>query len=83
MRNVLCSKAGRVLKVAAGVWLLAEGIALATLGGLVMTMAGVFLIVTGLAGVCFIEDAVKAWTEGQQAASPPRPEQPPKVARRL
>ena len=67
--SFLCSRAGRILKVAVGVWLLAEGMTLATLGGLVMMMAGVFLTVNGVAGICFIEGAVSAWTAGHTAAS--------------
>ena len=67
--SLLCSRAGRILKVALGVWLLAEGMTLATLGGLVMMMSGVFLTVTGLAGICFIEGAVNAWTAGHTAPS--------------
>jgi hypothetical protein len=67
--SLLRSSVGRVLKVAAGVWLLEQGMALATLGGLVMTMAGVFLTVTGLAGLSFIKGTPKAWTAGHVAAS--------------
>ena len=37
---------GRVLNVAAGAWLLFEGSADATLGGLITRMAGVVLMVT-------------------------------------
>ena len=66
--SLLCSRAGRILNVAVGVWMLAEGMTSATLGGLVMTMAGVFLTVNGVAGVCFIEGAVNAWTAGHTAA---------------
>jgi hypothetical protein len=58
--HFLWSTSGRLLKVAAGVWLLAQGMTAATLGGLVMMMAGVFLIVTGLAGLWFT-DGVSAW----------------------
>ena len=67
--SLLCSQAGRILKVAVGVWLLAEGMTLAALGGLVMMVAGIFLTVTGLAGICFIEGAVNAWTVGHTALS--------------
>ena len=47
---VVCARAGRVLKVVIGAWLLMEGMTRATLGGLVMTMTGIVLAVTGLAG---------------------------------
>jgi hypothetical protein len=67
--SLLCSRAGRILNVAVGVWLLGEGMTLATFGGLVMMMAGVFLTVNGVAGRCFIEGAVNAWTAGHTAAS--------------
>jgi hypothetical protein len=60
----LRSNTGRLLKVAAGVWLLAAGMTVSTLGGLVMMMAGVFLAVTGLAGICFT-DGVSTWTTRQ------------------
>lgn len=53
--HFLRSNAGRLLKVAAGVWLLAAGMTVATLGGLVMMMTGVFVAVTGLAGICFTD----------------------------
>ena len=59
--TVVCSRAGRVLKAVIGVWLLMEGMTRATLGGLVMTMTGVALAVTGLAGVCLVEDAISGW----------------------
>jgi hypothetical protein len=62
--HFLRSNAGRLLKVAAGVWLLAAGMTVATFGGLVMTMAGVFLAVTGLAAICFT-DGVSTWTTSQ------------------
>ena len=62
--HLLRSNAGRLLKVAIGVWLLAAGTTVATLGGLVMMMAGVFLAVTGLAGICFT-DGVSGWTTRQ------------------
>ena len=62
--HFLRCKAGRLLKVAVGVWLLAEGVTFATLGGLVMMMAGVFLAVTGLAGIWF-KDGVTAWPTAQ------------------
>lgn len=54
----LCSRAAGVVEVVIGAWLLMEGMARTTLGGLTMTMAGVVLAVTGLAGVCFFEKAI-------------------------
>jgi hypothetical protein len=41
--------AGRLLRVTAGLLLLAAGMPFATLGGLVMMMAGIFLAVATLA----------------------------------
>lgn len=67
--TVLRSKTGRVLRVAAGIWLLATGMTLATLGGIVMMMAGVFLTVTGLEALCFTKGAQTVWTAGHIAAS--------------
>ena len=65
--TVVCSSAGRALKVVIGVWLLMEGMTRATLGGLVMAMTGVVLAVTGLAGVCLIEDAISGWAARHSA----------------
>jgi multidrug transporter EmrE-like cation transporter len=59
--NVMQSAAGRTAKVLFGLWLFAEGAALVSLGGLVMMMVGVVLIVTALARICLVEEAIKAW----------------------
>ena len=68
--TVVCSGAGRALKVVIGTWLLLEGMTRATLGGLVMTMTGVVLAVTGLAGVCLVEDAISGWGARHAAPTP-------------
>ena len=47
----LGSAAGRAVSIALGAWLLVQGTLLPTLGGIVMTMAGVLLVVIGAAGV--------------------------------
>lgn len=49
--NVMQSFAGRVLKIALGIWLLVEGSAGASLAGLVMMMGGVVLTVTAIANI--------------------------------
>ena len=51
----------RVMRVAVGLFLLAYGIAVPTLGGLVMLMAGVFLTVSEVAGLCFTEGRIAPW----------------------
>jgi hypothetical protein len=60
--DLLCSRAGRVLRVVGGTWLLMQGMSRPTLEGLMMTMAGIVIAVTGLAGVCFAEEARPGWT---------------------
>ena len=68
--TVVCSKPGRALKVVIGTWLLMEGMARATLSGLVMTMTGVVLAVTSLAGVCLVEEAISGWAARHAARTP-------------
>jgi hypothetical protein len=60
--SILRSPPGRVLKAALGAWLLIQGLLMATLAGLVMMMSGVVLVVTALANVCLLEEAVAVWT---------------------
>ena len=59
--SILRSPPGRVLKAALGAWLLIQGLLMATLAGLVMMMSGVVLVVTALANVCLLEEAVAVW----------------------
>ena len=65
--TVLCSPPGRVLKAALGAWLLVQGLLMATFTGLVMAMCGVVLVVTALANVCLLEEAVAVWAGGRRA----------------
>jgi hypothetical protein len=51
---------GRVLRVAAGLWLIAYGATHASLLGLVLMMVGMLPAVTGLAGICLIEEVIKS-----------------------
>ena len=60
--NLLCSRAGRVLRVVVGTGLLMQGMSRPTLEGLMMTMAGVVIAITGVAGICFVEEALPGWT---------------------
>ena len=51
---------GRALRVALGLSLIAYGGTHASLFGLVLTMAGMVPTVTGLAGICLIEEVMKS-----------------------
>jgi hypothetical protein len=64
----LCSKAVQALGAGLGAWLIIHGLALMTLGGLVMMMAGIVLAVTGLADMCFSEKSANGWKPGHTAA---------------
>ena len=70
--NFLCSRAGRAARAAVGTWLLLEGMTRATRGGLMMTMAGVVLAVTGLASLCLVEEAMTSWG-ARDTTRPPAP----------
>ena len=74
--TVVCSRAARALRVVIGTWLLMEGMTRATLGGLVMTMTGVVLAVTGLAGVCLVEEAISGWAARHAALTPTQRDHP-------
>jgi hypothetical protein len=53
------SMPGRIAKVAAGVWLVAYGVTHPSLLGLVLMMAGVVPLVTGVAGICLLDEILK------------------------
>lgn len=65
------STPGRVVKVAAGLWLMAYGVTHASLLGLVLMMVGVVPLVTGVAGICLLDEFVKArGSHGSPASRP-------------
>jgi hypothetical protein len=68
----MCSRTGRVLKVTFAAWLLVEGMGRTSFGGLMMTMTGVVLAVTGMAGACFIEEAITNWAARRTTMSSPQ-----------
>jgi hypothetical protein len=63
---------GRVLRVAIGLWLIAYGFTTASLFGLVLMMAGMVPAVTGLAGICLIEEVIKSRRTWNLPAGRPR-----------
>ena len=62
---------GRVLRVAVGLWLIAYGATHASLVGLVLMMVGMVPAVTGLAGICLIEEVIKSRRTWHLPASRP------------
>ena len=66
------STAGRLVKVAVGVWLMVYGVTHASLFGLVLMMVGVVPLVTGAAGICLLDEFVKA-RQVQHRRPEPRP----------
>jgi hypothetical protein len=64
----LRSKMVHVLGAGLGAWLIVHGLALTTLDGLVMMMAGIVLAVTGLADMCFSEKSANGSKPGHTAA---------------
>ncbi len=54
------STAGRIARVVCGVWLMLYGALSGTLVGLVLMMAGMVPAVTGIAGICLIDEIMKA-----------------------
>ena len=70
--NFLRSTAGRVLRVIAGLALIAYGSTHASLVGLVLMMIGMVPMVTGLAGIYLIEEVIKTGGARQVPARRPR-----------
>ena len=68
----LTSMPGRILKVAIGFWLIVYGGQQASMWGLVLMMIGVVPAVTGIAGICLIEEFVKASGGGRRKTPRPR-----------
>ncbi|MBI4888038.1 MAG: DUF2892 domain-containing protein [Acidobacteria bacterium] len=66
--NFLKSPMGRVLRVAGGFALIVYGGTHASLVGLALMMAGMVPAVTGLAGICLLEELVR----GREAAQVPQ-----------
>ena len=58
----LRSRPGRVVKVAVGLWLLVYGATQSSLLGLLLMMAGIVPLVTGLAGICLFDALENAKT---------------------
>ena len=55
------SPAGRITRVVLGVWLMLYGALSGTLFGLVLMMVGMVPAVTGIAGICLLDQIAKAW----------------------
>ena len=66
------SAPGRIIKVAIGFWLIAFGGQQASMWGLVLMMVGVVPAVTGIAGICLIEEFVTSRLSGRTEAHQPR-----------
>lgn len=58
--NFLQSTPGRISRVTVGIALVAYGVTHASLLGLVLMMIGIVPAVTGIAGVCLLEEVVKS-----------------------
>jgi len=65
----LRSPLGRVLRVAIGLALIGYGTAHPSLAGLVLMIVGIVPAVTGAAGICLLEELVKA-LKGQRRRPP-------------
>jgi hypothetical protein len=63
---------GRALRVAVGLWLVAYGATHPSLLGLVLMMVGMVPAVTGLAGICLIEEVIKSRRTSHLPAGRPR-----------
>lgn len=70
--NFLRSTQGRVLRVAVGFALIAYGGTHVSLVGLVLMMVGMVPAVTGLAGICLLEEVVKTRETHHAARRHPR-----------
>lgn len=66
------SAPGRVLRVALGLWLIAYGATHPSLAGLVLMMVGVVPVVTAVAGICLLEEALKGMRAYRASAGRPR-----------
>lgn len=69
--SFLRSRPGRVLKVGGGLWLLIYGAMQASLLGVLLMMAGVVPLVTGLAGICLFDVLLN--TKPLRGGPDPRP----------
>lgn len=58
--DFLRSTQGRVFRIAVGVALIAYGATHVSLAGLVLMMVGIVPAVTGIAGICLLEELVKS-----------------------
>ena len=67
----LRSMPGRVLRVALGLWLIAYGTTHASLLGLVLMMVGIVPAVTGVAGICLLEELLKGMSAHRPQAGDP------------
>jgi len=68
----LKSAPGRIAKVAFGVWLIIYGGTHASMWGLVLMMVGIVPAVTGIAGICLLEELLKAPRAGRAKTGHPR-----------
>jgi hypothetical protein len=68
----LKSTPGRVVRGAAGLWLVAYGLTHASLLGLVLMMVGIVPLVTAVAGICLIEEVLRGTTPQAAQPFPPR-----------
>ena len=66
------SMAGRVLKVAVGLALVAYGSTQGSLVGLVLMMVGMVPAVTGVAGICLLDEFVRSRDASELGAVRPR-----------
>jgi hypothetical protein len=66
----LRSAAGRLLRVALGLALMAYGVRYPSLAGLVLMIAGMVPLVTGIAGICLFDEIVKASSHRAPASRP-------------
>lgn len=63
---------GRAMRVAVGLWLIAYGATHPSLLGLVLMMVGTVPAVTGLAGICLIEEVIRSRRTRSLPAGRPR-----------
>ena len=68
----LKSTAGRVLRGAAGLWLVVYGLTHASLLGLVLMMVGIVPLVTAVAGICLIDEVLRGTKPHAAQPFPPR-----------
>jgi hypothetical protein len=59
--NIMKTRTARTLKVIIGALLFVFGSVQYSLAGLLQMMAGIVLVITALAGICLVEEAIDGW----------------------